>query len=376
MTYNHLALNIQMEKTYLELLAENDAEARQEFEPNAKELFIQHQEYDDIQANGKEHDELEDQEAFQQYAGSHQQAAAPPDTQRHPGVQKTDHSYRSKFIKTHVINIDSRFRDDLTTLSTNFQYRLPVPIKNSSAMRISSLEIPNTWYTISCTKYNNGHFYITYYDGTANPEPIQVKFEDGNYEDAETFSSILESRFEEIFGAGIFTVILSLTNGKITIKLTNPTPTQTFTLDFTAPNTTRPFQNGIGYNLGFRKMVYSGKQSYTAEAIFNMTESPYIFLSVGGHNIIEHKTFDGKLSAFAKVIVDVPKFSFIFDNGSNTVTKEYIFPQPTNIVLLKISLFDLYENILELNGFDFSITIEIDEIINTGLYQTTLDVLN
>jgi hypothetical protein len=184
------------------------------------------------------------------------------------------------------------------------------------------------------------------------------------------------ARFDEVFGPGIFSVILSITNGNITIQLINPTPTQTFTLDFTAPNTSRPYQNGIGYNLGFRKMIYSGKQTYTAEAIFNMVESPYIFLAVGGHNIIEHKSFDGKLNAFAKVIVDVPKFAFIFDDGSNTVTKEYTFPQPTNIVLLKISLFDLYENILDLNGFDFSLTIEIDEIINTALYRTTLATLN
>ena len=62
-------------KTYLELLAENDEEARKDFEPNAKELFIEHNEYDDIEAHGKEHDELEDQEAFQKYGGSHQQAS-------------------------------------------------------------------------------------------------------------------------------------------------------------------------------------------------------------------------------------------------------------------------------------------------------------
>lgn len=365
-----------MEKTYLELLAENDEEARKEFDPNAKDLFIEHNEYDTIEAHGKEHDELEDQEAFQRYAGSHNEAGAGAPVQKHPNISNTDHSYKSKFVKTHVINIDSRFRDDLTTLSSDFQYRLPIPIKNASAIRISSLEIPNTWYTISCTKYNNGHFYVTYYNGNANPQPIQIKFEDGIYEDSETFTSILQSRFDELFQVGTFSVILDITNGKITISLINPLITQSFTLDFTAPNTSRPYQNGIGYNIGFRKMIYSAKQSYTAEAIFNMVESPYIFVAIGGHNIVEHKTFDGKLSAFAKVIVDVPKFSYIYDNGSNTVTKEYVFSQPTNVVTLKISLFDLYENILDLNGFEFSITIEIDEIINNALYETTLDMLN
>ena len=364
-------------KTYLELLAENDAEARKEFEPNAKDIFVEHGEYDDVDAHQtEEREELEDQEAFQRYAGSRHEAGAPPPLESHPGINTLDHSYKSKYIKTHIINIDSRFRENLLSLSSDFLYRLPVPIKNSSSMRISSVEIPNTWYNISCTKYNNGHFYVTYYNGTANPEAIQIKFEDGVYEDPETFTTILQSRFDEVYGPDIFNVLLDITTGKITMSLANPAPTFSFTLDFTAPNTSRPFQNGIGYNIGFRKMIYSTKQSYTAEAVFNMVESPYVFLSLAGHNIVEHKTFDGKLTAFAKIIVDVPKFSYIFDNGSNTITKEYTFPQPTNITVLKIALFDLYENILDLNGFEFSVTVEIDEIINNALYKTTLNTLN
>jgi hypothetical protein len=366
-------------KSYLELLAENDAEARKEFEPNAKELFIEHREYeDDVDVHQThEHTELEDQEAFQQHAGSRHEAGAPAPLQKHPGVNMLDHSYKSKYVKTHIINIDSRFRDDLTTLSSDFHYRLPNPIKNAASLRISSLEIPNTWYTISCTRYNNGHFYVTYFDGTSTPEPIEFKFEDGNYEDSNTFVEILQTRFDEVYApAGTFTVILNVTNGKVTISLTNPTPTQKFTLDFTAPNTHRPFQNGMGHHIGFRKMIYSDKQSYTADAILNMVETPYVFVSVGDYTIVEHKTFDGKLKAFAKVIVDVPKNSYIFDNGSNTVTKEHVFQQPTNIVSMKIRVFNLYEDILDLNGFEFSLTVEIDEIINTALYKTTLDTLN
>ena len=237
-------------KSYIELLAENDAEARKEFEPNAKELFVDHGEYDDVDAHQtEEREELEDQHEFQRYAGSRHEAGAPAPVASHPGVNMLDHSYKSKYIKTHIINIDSRFRDNLLALSSDFQYRLPVPIKNSSSMRISSVEIPNTWYTVSCTKYNNGHFYVTYFNGTANPQPIQIKFEDGSYEDAESFTTILQSRFDEIYGDNTFTVILNITNGRITISLTNPTPTQSFTLDFTAPTTSRPFQNGIGWAL-------------------------------------------------------------------------------------------------------------------------------
>ena len=364
-----------MEKTYLELLAENDSEAREEY-ISPRELFLDHNEYeDDIEPHGKNHDELDDQEEFQKHGGSHQQASQLKDIVNHPGIGTTDHLYKSKYVKTHVINIDSRFRDSPTSLSSDFLYKLPVPIKNVNSIKISSVEIPNTWYTISCSKYNNGSFLITYFSGVGNPSPIEVKFEDGNYEDPDTFSSILQSRFDEIYSVNLFTVTLDVTTGKISIELTNPTFNQSFTLDFSSPNTSRPYQNGIGYNLGFRKMIYSGKQKYKAESIVNMIEIPYIFLSIAGHDIIEHKTFDGKLTAFAKIIVNVPKYSYIFDNGSNTITKEYVFSQPTNLTTLKIILFDIYENILDLNGFDFSLTLEIDEIINTSLYKTTLDTL-
>jgi hypothetical protein len=43
---------------------------------------------------------------------------------------------------------------------------------------------------------------------------------------------------------------------------------------------------------------------------------------------------------------------------------------------MKIRVFNLYEDILDLNGFEFSMTVEIDEIINTALYKTSLDTLN
>ena len=374
-----------MEKTYLELLAENDEEARKDFEPNAKELFIEHNEYDDIEAHGKEHDELEDQEAFQKYGGSHQQASKlgelPPTKSTHTNSIDYD-----KSVFVHVISIDSRFRTNLIDNPSNFYLKLLSPIKNVVSIRLSSLEIPNTCYTFSNIRGNN------FFDvAIGNPSNIigdpatltvgRIVIPEGNYtldvnQPANCIQTILASKLNAAFTLLTFTVVLDPISNLITISCvdkTVPPKKIKFQLDFSQGIfSSRDFNYGLGYNLGFRSKKTLFEDSHTGNELPDVIDSNYIFLNLNPDwKVVNHRNPDKTVSSsFAKVIVDVPKNDTVYDNGSNTITKRYYLKQPTNVAVIPVSITDEYNQLIYLMGGSVSLTLELTEVLDFALYES------
>lgn len=373
-----------MEKSYIELLAENDEEARKEFEPNAKELFVDHGEYDEIDAHGKEHDELEDQEAFQRYGGSHQQASKLAELPSLRANHTTSVGY-DKAVQVHVISIDSRFRSNLADSPSNFFLKLLAPIKNVVTIRLSSLEIPNTWYTFSNIRGNN-FFDISFESQTLgiNGQPTisvgRITIPDGNYSLDTTLSNclqtVLASELNLNFTNYIFTVVLNPISGLLKISCTNkssPPQKIKFQLDFSQGLfSTRDFNFGLGYNLGFRSKKTSFQDSHTGSEIPDVVDSNYIFLNLNPDwKVVSHRNPDKTItSSFAKVIVDAPKNDIVYDNGSNTITKLYHLKQPTNISVIPVSIYDEYNQLIYLMGGSISLTLEVTEVLDFSLYES------
>jgi hypothetical protein len=371
-------------KTYLELLAENDAEARQEFEPNAKELFIDHNEYDQIDAHQQEErEELEDQEAFQQYQGSHQQASKLGELQPHKSTHTTSIDFY-KAVKVHVISIDSRFRTQLKDNPSNFLFKLLSPIKNVVSVRLSSLEIPNTWYTFSEIR-GNTTLKVTVQD---TGKTALITIPQGNYSFDTSLTDCLQTKLVEklniAFPSYIFTVILDPISSLITISCTKGIPIG-FSIDFRIGIFSSRNDNwGLGYNLGFRNENFSYdstnklikktpfKTSHIGYAIPDTVDTNYIFLSLNKDwKIVDHNQPDrSNTAAFAKVIIDVPKNNIVYDNGSNTITKTFNLKQPTNITAFTVSIVDEYEEFVQLMGGSVSLSLEVTEVLNASLYET------
>jgi hypothetical protein len=372
-------------KTYLELLAENDSEARKEFEPNAKELFIEHREYeDDVEAHGKEHDELEDQEAFQRYQGSHQEASYLGKLRDTKATHTTAVEY-DKSVQIHVLSIDSRFRSSLKDNPSNFLFKLLSPIKNVTSIRLSSLEIPNTWYTFSEIRGN------TSIDVTIQETGLsaRVVIPQGNYSlDVTLPNSIqqaLVSAFKQVLPAYDFTIVQDPISGIISITCFRSGILKNFSLDFTSGIFAhRNYNWGLGYNLGFRNDNFIKDESnqlikktkflttHIATEVADISDLNYLFLSLNPDwRIVEHNQPDKpNTAAFAKIIVNAKKNSIIYDNGSNTITKRYSLKQPANISSLKVTLLDEYEEFIQLMGGAFSLTLEITEILDSSLYES------
>jgi hypothetical protein len=350
--------------TYQQVLADT-------YEEHATDIFVYQNEDDkDIPAIDNHPDELENQEDFKKEQHSRQEAGklqhAPP------FIDKTTTSifYKQKQIKLHQFNIDSKFREldpqKPTSISTDFLFVFPDKIKNIISMKASAIEIPNTYYVFTQQKYNT-YFYINV-TGT----PVNVSIDDGNYEDPYTFADAVQTALISLFPLIGFIVTLGDNTAKLTISNTTSTP---FSLDFTTPLTSiRTTDNGIGFNMGFRKTLYTGQSSYTGEAIVDTIGPNYIFLSLGDdYPVLTHFYDKTSTNAFAKILVNVGKNAVLYDNGSNMVTKEYIFPQPKDLSHLHIKIFDAYNEIVDIQGLNFSFTLEIQEIVNYALYNTMIN---
>lgn len=269
-------------------------------------------------------------------------------------------------VKKHYINIDTKFRNnpDLTT-TTNFRWRMYRPIKNCISLRVASIEIPNNFYIFSASK-GNTTFQVKL---TASPSYTTLTIPDGNYT-AVTLEDELTTLLQTIDAN--FTVEISFTTGKLTIKnLVN-----NFDINFTTDPSNIVYPFGLGVLLGFTASTYTNKSTLTGERFVNLVGDNYIFLQVGDYDGIEHsREKQGVIVATAKIIVNVDKFSVIFDNGSNFLSKEVLFPMPTNIASFTVRLIDSNNKDIDLLGTDFSFTLELVELVNSTLYSGYSDNL-
>lgn len=269
-------------------------------------------------------------------------------------------------VKKHYINIDTKFRNspELYT-STNFRWKLFRPIKNCISIRVASVEIPNNFYTFSSAK-KNVEFKARL---TGSPSYTTLTLPDGNYTAAD-MESELQTLLQTVDSN--FSVLISLISGKIKIEnlISN------FDILWPENPNNSTFNWGLGYNLGFTQKEYLNKSTLTAERFIDLVGDNYILLQIGDYEGIYHEVEkQGLISATAKIIITSDKYSILFDNGSNFITKEVLFPNPTNITSFNVRLIDSYNNDIDLLNTNYSFTLEIVEIVNSKLYSNYSDHL-
>ena len=300
----------------------------------------------------------------------------------------------SNDLRKRILNIDSRFRTDIKDSTTDFSFKFTHAYKNLIRLRIASIEIPNVFYTF--TTLNNS-FTVTAYDISCVLREVCITIESGNYTAADlitTLQELLDETLRDPYGIYI-TITIDAHTAKITftqdglsaypVTCKDPAPTQPgrpFFLDFATIEKfkKRPTGFGLGYNLGFRKPVYKVSkevctclpfpgQSITSEACLDVVGETYMFLSINDLHTVEQTTYGTYLQCLAKIIIREDKFSIIYDDGSTLMANEIIFPSPTDLKYLQVQLLDPYGDVVDLNGMNFSFSIEITEVLNTSLYD-------
>jgi hypothetical protein len=277
-----------------------------------------------------------------------------------------------KRTTTQHLNIDTRFRSNYySTLSTDFQFDLPIKFSNVMTMQLSAFEMPTTYYAIS-KQMGNNFFVITI--GTASKIVI---IPDGNYTPS-AFVSYLNSYYTDpSFNNIIFTINLDMTasgSGQLVVGLNAqdlsnniPTPpTFSFTLNFQTdingnPDHSTPLPLKLGWMMGFRQGVYKNNYSYVSEGIVDIYRSRYIYLVIDDYN---NNVNNGFYSAFnssllnknilARISIQQGTFNVLSQNNLNIISPNREYFGPVDIQKMNIQLLDEYGRILDLNNMDYS----------------------
>lgn len=376
-----------MELTYQQILAE-------QYDENAKNLLVhpnevETDEYVDENNHGDYDDnDLPEKEEFNKFQGDRNKPehVIKPLPDPHQG-HRTNVRLRNR-----VLNIDGKFRGNIIpvapyegncsnsgiskpdlgtpgTLSSYFVFQTSRVYKNVSSIKLTSFEFPNVFYTFSNAR-NNISFQVD--DGNSSVYHT-VTIPEGNYSNIGALATKIQNSMNSTTGLNsAYTVTVDPISGKLTISDTNSV---NFNILF--PTTTNnPSQNGIGYNLGFQTTSYMNQSTYVAEFLPDVIQDTYIYLSINDYNLVEHQEYgQTHFTAFAKITLPSTKNTIIYDNNFiNSSSKQYHFHQPTNLTRFEIKLIDAYGEILDLHGSNFSMTLELSEIIDSSIYEKMLEL--
>jgi hypothetical protein len=379
-----------MELTYHQLLAEV-------YDENSKNVLVHQNEYENSEEPyGEDYseNELSDPDDFNKFAGNRNK----PEHIIKPNSK--DSRKHNPDVRTIVLNIDGAFRGNIVPIITPgpicgkfldsdlvpstdpswFVFQPGKSYKNIASVKLTSLEFVNSFYTFTSLKPNpvfpgpgntayvgrgNTSFILT--DSLGRPTTITIP--DGNYSVTE-FVTVVTTLLPTGF-------IINYNSNSDVIEFSNG---DTFTITFPT-TTTNPYGNGIGYNMGFFNTTYtatlgSNKYQVISDYSTDFIQDRYVYVQINDWNLVEHHVYgQTHYSAFAKIPLNGAKNKIIFDNNySNSSTKEYKFHQPTNVDKMEIRMIDAYGNTLDLRGAHFSMTVELQQVNNSAVYERLLEL--
>jgi hypothetical protein len=289
---------------------------------------------------------------------------------------------RANDITKYIVNVDSRFRDSPgTSTSADFFLTLATPVRNILRVRITSIEFPNNYF-IFTAKRRNVSFQILY--GAPSPTTYTLTVPDGNYSACEMADAI--NGILDVSGGPM--AWLSVAFNEITGSFTF-TGNQYFAINTAYGSWDRPFDYGLGFNLGFSRTTHvatggGAAWSVTSDWCANFSGDSYVFLRLNDYGCVRQtiQVYDAtgrnrvdanNFSALAKVVIRDPKNYMTFDDYASQHIKEYVFPNPVDLVRLHVQMLDPYGTVMDLCSAQWSFSIEVLEIKNLTMYNTVRD---
>ena len=184
------------------------------------------------------------------------------------------------------------------------------------------------------------------------------------------------------FGS-LYNMSISSSNNSVTITTTTDTDSFTpydipqFQVDFS--NDTR--YSSLGYYLGFRPI----NNSFLLTPTLNSNYSQLILTNSKNHNLTGYDYLFLKINDWGKIdLFNQNILSKIYlrsnlttiNKTNNIINKEYIFRQLMNIAKLDIEIVDYLGNNVNLNGYDFSLTLSLKTQVNIDRKQNLIYQVN
>ena len=292
------------------------------------------------------------------------------------------------------VNIDSRFRPNyFSTKSTDLQITLPEKIHNIINYRVGSFEIP--FYAIYSVSELNGNNAIQIQWSITSTTPqtygntFTIVIPDGNYYTTANTTNVAAS-------ASIETTINTILNsnnagtdgglaGKLYFYIDQVSGKGVFAQPSTATaiyfkvisnvrsngvlNYEAPLISFLGWQLGFRNAENISKNggvsnwgSVVSEALVAIRATNYIFIAIDDYNNSVNDYYSAVFSeSFAiKNIITRVNVGFLQDvNEASSIqlNRQRCFFGPVNIQKLRITLYDNFGRIVDLNSMDWNIEL-------------------
>ena len=184
-----------------------------------------------------------------------------------------------------IISIDSQYRSDKRTMSTAFTFNLSEPLKDVVSLKLYSVQIPYTWYTIG-KAYGNNFFYIKGrtpgIDSGSGIHDVQVSIASGNYSPGELIGAVnnsiaylKKSRTDISLGNTLFSYNYNTSLTTTNIDLKTGYNQSSYVINFDT--------NTIPNYLGFMQSMYSIRtlrsrfDTYDISSTFNVTQNNNYF---------------------------------------------------------------------------------------------------
>lgn len=289
------------------------------------------------------------------------------------------------------VNIDSRFRPNyFSTKSTDLQITLPEKIHNIINYRVGSFEIP--FYAIYSISELNGNNAIQIQWSTSAgvySNTFTIVIPDGNYYTTSnttnltasasietTINTILDSNTAGAGGglAGKLYFYIDQVSGKGVFAQ----PSGASAIYFKVISNVRsngdlnyeaPLISFLGWQLGFRNAENISKNggannwgSVVSEALVAIRATNYIFIAIDDYNNSVNDYYSAVFSeSFAiKNIITRVNVGFLQDvNEASSIqlNRQRCFFGPVNIQKLRITLYDNFGRVVDLNNMDWNIEL-------------------
>lgn len=261
---------------------------------------------------------------------------------------------RKVILQTLIVN--TLFREDYAnTTSTDFTVVLPYYFKNVLSMRLSSLQLPTTMYTISSNYHNNTLHLEEHGSGISGT----VYVPNGNYPDPVLFCETLQTEIHAQLGIEPERFVVEW--DPVTQQITVLNTTYPFTMTFER-NPTDVLYKKLGWIMGFRQGTYHGRTEYTSEGFYNSSYPNYLYFVVDDFNHAQAQNVFGMYSKSIlgdNILAMVPVHSAQSSLPSLIERKRDYFG-PVRIQRMKIQLLNQYGEPVDLNYMDYSFSLEFE----------------
>jgi hypothetical protein len=266
---------------------------------------------------------------------------------------------------TMTLAMNTLFRDpNGTSIPSDCVFTLSYTLKNVVSMKLLSIELPEKIYLLSNILQNNVFFVSD--TGTGNEALIVIP--EGCY-DQNSLATAVGNALNNSLSSTNYSVVIDNVSGKT--KIANSF--NNFQMTFIVPGmSSQTLSKTFGWILGFRKIHYQEKMSFTSEALYGGDSLEYFYFVLDDFNLnytsnlfaIFHNSYIDK-----NILAKVP-----YTNNNNNLTNALTYyddslailsPKrqyfgPVDIKKISIQLLNKYGDVVPLNLMDYSFTLELE----------------